>query len=172
MHAGIPATGLPPEPHGIPVVPSICLCYTPGMENTTRESAQNPTVIKRLQEALSNLMIVEDITVLENKLRPMVRFGGRLVSDQDNGEFETVVERFRRLGYTPMLRIEDDQYVIQALPAVASEKTGKPWVNAVLFVLTVLSVLSLGALREEIDLIANPLQIWRGWPFAVTIIAS
>ena len=155
---------------GAPVVPAICLCYTLGMENTTHEPALNSTVIKELREALSNLMIVEDITVLENKPRPMVRFGGRLVSEQDNGEFETVIERFKRLGYTPMLSIEDDQHIIRALPAVASEKTGKPWVNAVLFILTVLSVLSLGAFREEVDLIAHPLQIWRGWPFAVTIL--
>ena len=90
------------------------------MANPTHEPAQNSTVIKELQEALSIMMIVEDITVLENKPRPMVRFGGHLISEQDNGEFETVVERFKRLGYTPMLRIEDDQHVIRALPAVAS----------------------------------------------------
>ena len=167
---GVPATGLSPERRSVPVVPAMCLCYTLGMQDTAHEPAQNTTVIKELQEALSDLMIVEEITVLENKPRPMVRFGGRMVSNQDNGEFETLVERFKHLGYTPMLRIEDDQHIIQALPAVASEKTGKPWVNAVLFILTVISVLSLGALHEEVDLVADPLQIWRGWPFAITIL--
>jgi membrane-associated protease RseP (regulator of RpoE activity) len=56
------------------------------------------------------------------------------------------------------------------MPVVANhEKTGRPWVNVVLFILTLISVLFLGALHENVDIIANPLQIWRGWPFALTI---
>ena len=58
---------------------------------------------------------------------------------------------------------------MHAIPAVINGKTGKPWVNAVLFLLTCLSVLALGATHENIDIFAQPGEIWRGWPFAVTI---
>lgn len=140
------------------------------MDNLTQEPAQSPTIIRGLQEALGDLMIVEEITVLDSTQRPMVRFGGQMVSVEDNGAFETLVKRFKNLGYTPMLSVEDGQTIVRALPMVASEKTGKPWVNALLFVLTVLSVLFIGALREEVDIIANPLLLWRGWPFALTLL--
>jgi membrane-associated protease RseP (regulator of RpoE activity) len=69
-----------------------------------------------------------------------------------------------------MLSHENGRHVVRAMPVVADkEKTGRPWVNVVLFFLTLLSVLFLGALHENVDVLANPLQIWRGWPFALSI---
>ncbi|MGC9522670.1 MAG: site-2 protease family protein [Anaerolineae bacterium] len=115
-------------------------------------------------------MHVEDVTILENKARPAVRFGGRLTSDDHDHAFDVILERFKGLGYTPILTEEDGLHVLRALPTVPDEKTGKPWVNLVLFLLTVVSVLFLGATWENVDVIANPLEIWRGWPFAVTIL--
>ncbi len=127
------------------------------------------TVTRQLQTALVGLFTVEDITLLDNKERPMVRFGGRLASGDQDTLFDAMVERFHRLGYTPILTQEDGLYVVRAVPVVVDGRVGKAWVNVLLFVLTVLSVLFLGALRENVDVIAHPLEIWRGWPFAVTI---
>lgn len=140
------------------------------MERSTYEPVQSSSTIARLQDALRGLMDIEEITVLDNKARPAVRFGGHLISGEQNGVFQTIVDRFAQLEYTPILSEEEDLQVLRALPVVADGKTGKAWVNAVLFVLTVLSVLFLGALREDVNVIANPLQIWRGWRFAVTIL--
>lgn len=115
-------------------------------------------------------MVVEEITVLDSKARPAVRFGGHLMAAAEDSVFETIVDRFAQLRYTPILSEEGDLQVLRAVPVVADDKTGKPWVNALLFVLTILSVLFLGAVREEVNVLANPLEIWRGWPFAVTIL--
>ena len=102
---------------------------------------------------------------------PRIRFRGRLVDDDQDALFDEIVRRVVLLGYTPFLIEEDGLHVLQAWPVVASGKTGKPWVNAVLYVLTVLSVFLIGALRENVDLAKAPLDIWRGWPFAVAILA-
>ncbi|MDF1516074.1 MAG: site-2 protease family protein, partial [Anaerolineae bacterium] len=83
--------------------------------------------------------------------------------------FETVAQRFEQLGYTPILTEASDHFVLDAVPVVFQGKTGKVWVNVVLFVLTCISVLALGAMHENIDIITQPWLIWRGWPFAVTI---
>ncbi len=139
------------------------------MENTDRESTQEQLVVHQLRQALDGLVIVDDITVLDNKVRPVVRFGGHFAGGDEEHAFDTIINRFERLGYTPLLTQENGVQVIQALPAVADHKTGKAWLNVVLFVLTILSVLLLGALRENVDVFANPLEIWRGWPFAATI---
>lgn len=139
------------------------------MENREPELTQEPIVVDQLRAALSSYFFTEDITIMDNKARPMVRFGGRLIEGDEHEIFETIIERFARFGYTPILTREDDQYMIQAIPAVADGKTGKAWVNGVLFVATILSVLLLGALHENVDIFAHPLEIWRGWPFAATI---
>ncbi len=134
------------------------------------ESESSGMVTQQLQTALIGLMVIEEITVLDSKARPAIRFGGRLVPGDENTIFATIVERFKRLGYTPLLSEEDEVHILRAVPVVADERTGKPWVNGLLFVLTTLSVLLLGALRENVDIFANPLDIWKGWPFAVTLL--
>jgi len=139
------------------------------MQTQPDHTHDSQAVVAGLREALSDFMTVEDIIILDSNARPLIRFGGQIVADPDDGAFDDLVTRFKALGYTPILSTEDSVTYVRALPVVASEKTGKPWVNVVLFVLTVLSVLAIGAMRDEIDIIANPLQIWRGWPFAVTI---
>ncbi len=139
------------------------------MERSTHEPTSSSTV-DRLRQALIGLMQVEEITVLENKARPAVRFGGHLTSGDHDRAFDAILERFKDLGYTPLLTEEDGLHIVRALPTVPDEKTGKPWVNLVLFLLTLVSVLFLGATWENVDVIANPLEIWRGWPFAVTIL--
>jgi membrane-associated protease RseP (regulator of RpoE activity) len=142
------------------------------MATINDELTTGTTTIQQLRQILQDWMVVEEITVLENTAKPMVRFGGYRAAD-DTVTFETIIERFKPLGYTPLLTEEDDMLVVRAMPAVAEEKTGKPWVNAVLFVLTVLSVLFLGALRENVPLEAittNPLRVLQGWPFAVSIL--
>ncbi|MCU0519158.1 MAG: site-2 protease family protein [Anaerolineae bacterium] len=139
------------------------------MSTETDLSDLATTTARQLQTALIGLFAVEDITLLDNNNRPMIRFGGRLAAGDQGGIFETIVARFERLGYTPILTQEDGLYVVRAVPVVANGKVGKAWVNAMLFALTVLSVLFLGAVRENVDVIAHPLEIWRGWPFAITI---
>jgi len=127
-------------------------------------------VVDQLREALRGLMWVEDVTLQSSGAKPRVRFRGTVAQADQDALFDEVVRRFEPLGYTPFLTEEDGLQVLQAWPVVPKGKTGKPWVNALLFLLTVLSVLFIGALREEADLQANPLDIWRGWPFAVGIL--
>jgi membrane-associated protease RseP (regulator of RpoE activity) len=140
----------------------------------TETSAYGPstasTQVLQLQAALDGLMVVTETTRLSDKAKPAVKFAGHLAPGDPDVHFETITQRFKRLGYTPMLNQEEGQHVLRAMPVVADhEKTGRPWVNVVLFMLTLLSVLFLGALHENVDLRADPLQIWRGWPFALSI---
>ncbi|MGC9347523.1 MAG: site-2 protease family protein, partial [Anaerolineae bacterium] len=142
------------------------------------EPIPSPNMVEQLSNALHGLMVVEDITVLDNKEHPPIRFGGQLTQGDQEEIFNEILQRFEALGYTPILRREDGLYVLRAVPTVADKKTGKPWVNAVLFVLTVISVLLWGALRENASLAENPGQILEqpltilrdGWPFAVTLL--
>jgi membrane-associated protease RseP (regulator of RpoE activity) len=46
-----------------------------------------------------------------------------------------------------------------------------PYLNIILFILTFLSTLTVGALYEGVDLIKEPLHIYSGLPFSITLLA-
>lgn len=125
-------------------------------------------MIDRLQQALSGVFVVEGVRTLEGGAKPLVEFEGRLAGDEQDMLFDKLVERFARLSYTPMLEARDGQHVILALPGIPDGRTGKPWVNVVLFVLTALSVLLTGVLNEMgAD---GQFVLWRGVPFAAALL--
>jgi len=115
-------------------------------------------------------MHIEEVRVLTNEQKPPVQFAGRLVEGDQDAIFEEIVQRFAGLGYTPLLTKAEDEHRLQALPAVADNKTGKPWVNILLFVLTLLSTLFIGAFHENV-IPTRPQDILKGWPFALTLLA-
>ncbi len=133
------------------------------------DNSSQVNIVPALQTALQDLITIDDVTILDNNPQPRVRFRGQLIEPDQEARFEKVVQRFAVLGYTPLLTEEPAYQEVHAIPAVINGKTGKPWVNVVLFLLTCLSVLALGATHENIDIFAQPGEIWRGWPFAVTI---
>ena len=45
-----------------------------------------------------------------------------------------------------------------------------PYLNIVLFILTFFSTLTVGAMHEGIDVVAEPLQVYKGLPFSVTLL--
>ncbi len=126
--------------------------------------------VDRLRAALRSLMDIEEVRVLSNEQKPPVQFAGHLVEGDQDAIFEEIVQRFAALGYTPSLTKAEDEHHLHAIPAVFEKKTGKPWVNILLFVLTLLSTLYIGAFHENV--IPTRLQdILKGWPFALTLLA-
>ncbi len=138
------------------------------MTALTYEPSAESAMIYRLRQALHGLMTVEDVTVLENGAYPTVRFGGLLTSGDQNDRFEEIVTRFATHGYTPMLEGDAEIHRLTAIPGVPDGRTGKVWVNAVLFVLTALAVLLTGALNEMG--MEGRFDLWRGVPFAATLL--
>jgi membrane-associated protease RseP (regulator of RpoE activity) len=45
-----------------------------------------------------------------------------------------------------------------------------PYLNIVLFVLTFISTLTVGAMHEGIDVVSDPIKIYKGWPFSVALL--
>ncbi len=131
---------------------------------------REPTVVDQLREALDGLMYLEEVTLLSNAAKPMVQFGGQLATGDHEEIFAEILRRFESLGYTPFLTVEDDLYILKAIPHVVNRKPIKFWLNLVLFVLTVLSVLLIGAIRELEDIPRNIPELLRGWPFAVALL--
>jgi len=146
------------------------------VEHRSYTPAPEALAVDQLRAALRSLMDVEEVRVLTNEPKPAVQFAGRLVEGDQDTIFEEIVQRFAALGYTPVLTKVEDEHRLQAVPAVADHKTGKPWVNILLFVLTLLSTLYIGAFHENAVpagslFPARFLDILKGWPFALTLLA-
>jgi len=135
-----------------------------------RKSWHETTMVDRLREALKDLMVIEEIKLLSNEETPFVQFGGYLVAGDQNELFEEITRRFEPLGYTPVLTQIDDMIVLQALPQVVEQKPWKVWLNIVLFVLTVFSVLFIGAIQELGDIPINLPDWLKGVPFTLTLL--
>ena len=86
---------------------------------------------------------------------------------------ETVMRRlwpvFRERGYDLELTVQNGRYVLIAEQTSIGIE-GIPWTNLALFVATVLSTLFAGAQWYGIDVVANPLEMWRAWPFTAAIL--
>ena len=122
---------------------------------------------------------VDDVfTVRERQIRGgIIVFRGELRVPPASA-LETLLARFRPLGFTPFLRSEGGEVVLQAWPLADPRERSGVAVNVVLFVLTCVSTLFAGALMFYGSPLFDALrgssvlgQLPGGIPFAVTLLA-
>ncbi len=131
-----------------------------------------PVTVEQLIALMAGLMNVDSYTILSASPspRPVVQLRGHLVDGDQDEIFDAMMQRLAPWGYTPTLSEEDGEHVLQLFPLSLEAKPTSPWPNLVLFVLTLLSVLLIGALHENADLSRGIGELWRGWPFALTLL--
>ncbi len=126
---------------------------------------------KQLRAEIGDLFAVEDITS-DFPVPGAVRFRGRLLTSAREAQAK-LGTRFEPYGLRPLLRREGGQDVLLALPATelsadeSAPSVGRPWVNIVLFVATVFTVLMAGVQQSTGNFLADLLT---GWPFAAGLI--
>lgn len=119
---------------------------------------------------------IDDITTGNPQKDYLVRYRGRLLSEDSATAYDQLSAGLAPLGITPLFRIENDQQVILLVPKRPAPKPSNPWVNGVMFVLTFLAVSFAGLSNSGEMPPADPLQgflaIFRlGWPFTVSLLA-
>ncbi|MGQ9502041.1 MAG: site-2 protease family protein [Anaerolineae bacterium] len=139
-------------------------------EQTNENVILDGEVIGRLREEASGIFDVEEVRVPRRAQHGVVVFTGRLRLSDSELAYDTLANRWARLGYTPMLRAAREGHELVAMPGLPRPRPSNPWINAVLFVMTVLSVVFIGALNEGVDLLRNPAGIVAGFPFAGTLL--
>lgn len=121
--------------------------------------------IESLRHSLADLFIVFD-TTLDHPYPKYVRFRGQFLQDPAES-FDTLRQRFEQHGYTPMLRREAERTALIAIPDVFRPPASNAWVNLILLVATLASTLYTGASYAQP--VTTMADIWRGWPFALSI---
>lgn len=129
-----------------------------------------------IESAVGHLFTVQDVTLGTPQQPDAIRLRGHL-NVPSHKAYPQIAARLREMEYTVELRhdSESDLDILLAVPGVMPQKSdARPWVNIVLFVLTVLSTLFVGASwsnkvppgADEIWLLKH---LWIGWPFALSL---
>jgi Zn-dependent protease len=104
----------------------------------------NPRVLE-LEDVVSDVFAIHNVSTRANSR--IVVFQGQFLRSPEM-VYEALAERFRHYGYVPILRQEEGQDVLMAYPAPTAAGASRPWVHLLLFVMTVISTLWVGAIHE------------------------
>ncbi len=127
---------------------------------------------------VDRVLSIEDITSGDTRQNFLVRYRGRLRGDSAEA-YDQLSASLRPLNITPLFRNENDRHTILLLPGTINPKPSNPWINLVLFLFTLASVIFAGALNSYqgsaadlpelvVDLIRH---LGSGIPFAVSLLA-
>ena len=135
--------------------------------------------VQKLRAQLSDVLSVQDVKVLEAPDR-VVSFSGQLLRDSESA-YAALRERFRALGYTPLLQRQGDVEVVIAQQGLVVARPSQVWINVVLFAATVLATLLTGAVNEVGQrvpeamilpaLLQGPILLLTGLPFSLTLMS-
>jgi membrane-associated protease RseP (regulator of RpoE activity) len=135
--------------------------------------------VQKLQAQLRDVLNVQDVKILEGPDR-VVSFSGQLLRDAESA-YGALRERFRALGYTPLLQRQGDDQVVIAQQGVIIVRPSQVWINVALFAATVMATLLTGAINEVGQqvpgdmilraLLQQPILLLTGLPFALTLMS-
>ncbi len=132
--------------------------------------------VTSLRDAIADLFTVT-ATALDSPEAGHIRFRGYPNGDLAT-DFDELRRRFERFGFTPFVRNDEAsptgvQMALIAVPVVfRSAPSNWQW-NLVLFLATVLSTLFvgyLGYLSQQARPAFDAREIWRGWPFSLSLL--
>jgi len=132
-----------------------------------------------ISSIVSRVFRVEEVTLGDPKKSWFLRYRGELIRDSVEA-YDQLAEALRPYDITPVFRLEDGRQTILLMRGTMHPRPGRVWVNILLFVLTLLSVLFAGAMYSY----SGPMpgdtlgqvwtyvtHLWVGWPFAVSLLA-
>jgi len=130
----------------------------------------------QIEAAVAYLFETRDTTLGIPGQLDTIRLRGRLLVPSEQA-YPQIAASLREMGYTALLRRDDDGDldVLLAVPGVMPQESGsRLWVNALLYVLTILTTLYAGVyLSDQVpfdaDLAWIVTHLWLGWPFALSL---
>jgi len=128
---------------------------------------------------INRVFEIEDITTGGGKQNFMMRYRGRLRVDSALA-YDQLASSLRPYDVTPLFRSENEQHVILLLSGTINARASNPWINLIMFLLTLFSVIYAGAMytyngppaTSLVQSLLAPLSnLWNGIPFAASLLA-
>jgi membrane-associated protease RseP (regulator of RpoE activity) len=130
-----------------------------------------------LTSLVARVFRIEDVTAGDPQKGPQLRYRGHLLYEDSASAYDQLAASVKPHGLTPLFRMEKGEQVIYLVNSPPQQKPANPWVNVILFVITVFSVMLAGA-TPDVPLPADPVgqilvllrNIFTGWPFALAML--
>jgi membrane-associated protease RseP (regulator of RpoE activity) len=121
---------------------------------------------------------ISSVTVGKPRLGFHVRYDGHLRTGDSETAYDQLAGALNPMGLLPLFREENGDQFILIVDQRPEPKIGPIWVNILLFVLTIISVMFTGAMFSDVDASALSLSslegifryILLGWPFALGMV--
>jgi Zn-dependent protease len=130
-----------------------------------------------INNLVERVFVIDNITLGSAEHDYLVRYRGRLRTEDTAATYDNLRAFLQPKGFTPLFRVEEGHQVVEIVKSPPSPKPSNPWINFLLFILTIFSVVLTGALiSESSPMPSHPLEFVlamfaRGWPFAASILA-
>lgn len=125
-----------------------------------------------LTAILARYLSIEEVTIGQ-ATSWLMRYRGRIWNEDTAAAYDALAQALAPYRLTPLFRLEQGKHTIYLVPASSPGSTGRPIVNLVLFVLTLLSVLYTAAAMGNpyAPTPRTPLEaLSQGWPFTVSLL--
>lgn len=123
--------------------------------------------VENMRRGMAHLFLVGD-TTLDEPHKGYVRYRGRFLVDSADC-FDELRAIFEAEGFTPTVREEGNgRIAIVGIPQVFNPPASDWRINLILFIATVLATLLTGSFYNA-ETPQQAFQIWRGWPFSLSI---
>jgi membrane-associated protease RseP (regulator of RpoE activity) len=137
-------------------------------------ATQEPPTIDAL---VRRVFSISEVTLGSRSLGFITRYRGELVSSDSAQAYETLSADLHPLGCLPLFREENGVQTILIIPARPAAKPSRLWINILLFVVTIFSVLFAGMTYVTGDQLPNTTAgilaaLWTGGiPYMVSLLA-
>lgn len=130
-----------------------------------------------LTSLVARVFRIDSVTAEDPEKGPLLRYRGRLLNDDSVSAYDRLAASLKPYELTPLFRLEKGEQVIYLIKTPPVQKPANPWVNVILFVITVFSVMLAGATPEGPlpesfggQMLALLQSIFTGWPFALAML--
>ena len=145
-------------------------------------SRSNVNILLDIVDMVSDVMDVSN--TVAGKDKELLRIRGKLFVESDEA-YDRLSVAMSQIGLTPLFRLDKEDDLIIVMQSLPVEKTGNPWLNILLFVVTLVTVLYAGSMHssDSIELLRDVeltdrssnawlilRVLWTGWPFAVSLL--
>jgi membrane-associated protease RseP (regulator of RpoE activity) len=130
--------------------------------------------IDTLDALVRRIFRVDDVTLGTPQQGFIVRYRGKLITEDSEAAYDSLFEQLKPKNLTPLFRYDGDRQAILIVPGIPRPTPSNPVWNLVLFILTIFSVLFVGASFSPNGLPSDPMQAVatifnNGWPFALSL---
>jgi membrane-associated protease RseP (regulator of RpoE activity) len=135
--------------------------------------------IEILNGLVSRVFKIEDFTMGDPAQGSIARYRGHLLSEDSASAYDQLADSLKPYDITPLFRVDHGQQIVFLVPKKPDPKPTRASVNVVLFILTVLSVMLVGAENAVApsspgimgQIIALFQSMLSGWPYALSLMS-